>query len=283
MYKIKTTELGNDFFTVKHGDKYTVNFYINKNYDQIPSDKVVYDFFNSGELFHNLPQNSKIMSAAESLGTIYNAYVMGEDNVNFIKNPNPDISTLPHWVKRYVDDRLNGWIFDASLIFHIEETLIDYPICKHFTGQGVVSPNYHFANIPLNSTICSNSKVYISKTVPHSCRYSSNTSSSNFSKCPFYEYNYHVIKSISLNFDTEKQLDLELRYSKLANNIAIYQVYDLTHNQINYTIKSDDTPEFSENALLVLNEIVSSYETCKDISPSNVAITKNKSYILSLV
>ena len=47
MYKIKTTVLGNDFFTVKHGDKYTVNFYINKNYSEIPSDKVVYDFFNS--------------------------------------------------------------------------------------------------------------------------------------------------------------------------------------------------------------------------------------------
>ena len=283
MYKIQTSLTHSDFFTVKHGDQYSVNFYINKNYSPLPSDKVVYDFFNSGELFHNLPQKSKIISVNDSMATIYSQYVMGDEAASFIKNPDFDVSSLPSWVERYSDDKLNGWMFKVNLIFNIEETLIDYPTCVHFTGHNIVSPNYHFANIPLNSTICSNSKVYLSKTVPHKCAYSSNTSNSNYSKCPFYEYKYDVIKSICLNPDTNSQLDLEVRYSKLLDNIAIYQIYDLTHNQINYTVKSNDTVEVAENVLLVLGEIASSYETSKDVLPNDVIISKSKSYILSLV
>ena len=113
MYKIKLSEIGSRFSTVKMDSEHTVNFYIN-NYDKIPVNKVVYDFFNSGELFINYPSHmGEITALSETIQTIYRNYIMKD---SFMKQLDPDAGQIPKWTQRYVDDKLKSYIYSCSCI-----------------------------------------------------------------------------------------------------------------------------------------------------------------------
>ena len=202
---------------------------------------------------------------------------------------NPDYSgILPSWVKRYIDDNYNGWIFEIGFIFDLTSSHISVPVCKSFTGQtqdGVnhLSGTYLFANkhdsIESN---CSDPKVYVNKLVPHVCVYSS-----AFSSCPFYQYDYDVIESFTVNASTGSSQVFELRFIRNLDNFVTYQLFDLTNNQINYLLYEKDTLELKENAISVMREIISSYQSFALNTDQPQSSTVNhfdkKSYILSLV
>jgi len=275
------------YFQVKINKEDTVNLFIH-NSDDVPKNKVVYDFFASGALYINLPNNYTLLSANDSMQTIYRNYILPDNSSAFIKNPNDGVVTPP-WTERYKQGSLDGWIFDISILFNIEMNNSFIPICKHYTGflpggKKVVSPNYHFANESSLNSICSNDKVYANKFTPHGCMYSQGTSNSNFSLCPFYEYQYEVIESFVVDSNTPKEKTFELRYIKSSNQ-AIYQVFDVSLNQINYSSLSEDTPESLESIKLVFKEIVSSYNSF-ELNQNKDEVVSNpdkKSYILSLV
>jgi len=80
------------------------------------------------------------------------------------------------------------------------------------------------------------------------------------------------------------QKTFELRYIKTSNE-AIYQVFDVSLNQINYSSLSEDTPESLESIKSVFKEIVSSYNSF-ELNQNKDQVVSNpdkKSYILSLV
>jgi len=291
MYKIKLSEIGSKFSTVKMDSEHSVNFYINK-YDKIPVNKVVYDFFNSGELFVNFPAHlGELTALTESIQTIYRNYIMKD---SFMKSPEPGPSTIPNWTERYVDDRLNGWIFDLNLLFSTSPSTIPVPVCKNFTGKTRdgsihVSSTYLFANQPSSiDSNCSSPKVYVNKLTPHHCVYSNPPNAGyNFSSCPFYEYDYELVKSVEVNPDTSKAQKFEIRYIKLSDGFATYQLFDTTNNQVNYVVHEKDTQELKDNVILVMDEILSSYEhhilKPNQKQEESLSSFEKKSYILSLV
>jgi hypothetical protein len=291
MYKIKLSEIGSRFSTVKMDSEHTVNFYIN-NYDKIPVNKVVYDFFNSGELFINYPPHmGEITALSETIQTIYRNYIMKD---SFMKQLDPDAGQIPKWTQRYVDDRLNGWILDLSLIFTVAPVSIPVPVCKNFTGATKdgsihISSGYLFANKPSAvESNCSSPKVYVNKLTPHHCVYSNPSNSTySFPSCPFYEYDYELIKSVEVNPNTSKAQTLEIRYIKLSDGFATYQLFDRTSSQINYVIYEKDTQELKDGIVSVMDEILTSYEdhVLKPNQKQEESLDsfQKKSYILSLV
>lgn len=291
MFKIKLSEIGSKFSTVRMDSEHTVNFYINK-YDKIPVNKVVYDFFNSGELFVNYPAHlGELTALTETIQTVYRNYIMKD---TFMKSPDITPSTITNWTERYIDDRLNGWMFDLNLIFQTSPSTIPVPVCKNFTGKTKdgsmhVSSTYLFANQPssINSN-CSSPKVYVDKLTPHHCVYSNPPNGSySFSSCPFYEYDYELIKSVEVNPDTSKTQKFEVRYIKLSDGFATYQLFDTTNNQVNYVVYQKDTQELKDSIVLVMDEILSSYENhvLKPNQKQEESLNsfEKKSYILSLV
>lgn len=285
MSKIIENSNGTKVATLKINKDSSCNFYISQ-YNHIPVGKVVYDYFHSGELFVNFPQSMGVLtSLTETLQTIYVNYALKD---TFFKDPNSTAN--PAWTKRYVDESLNGWIFDIDLIFNYEPANVFTPVCKHYTGftkngSSVISSGYLFANKP-DSVVsnCSNEKIVVSKTSLHNCPYSTKDA---FSACPFYEYSYEVVKSFEVNSNSSNSQIFELRYVKSNNDYAVYQLFDLKNNQINYTAYEKDTEEFKNNVLEVIEEIVSSYTSVSfDVNqrPGNLLSEKTKqSYILSLV
>ena len=291
MYKIKLSEIGSRFSTVKMDSEHTVNFYIN-DYNKIPINKVVYDFFNSGELFINYPAHlGEITALNETIQTIYRNYIMKD---SFMKQLDPDKSEIPHWTERYVDDKLNGWMLDLSLIFKVSPSSIPVPVCKNFTGMTKdgsihISSGYLFANKPSTvDTNCSSPKVYINKLTPHHCVYSNPSNSTyGFSSCPFYEYDYELIKSVEVNSNTSNVQSFEVRYIKLSNGFATYQLFDKTNSQINYVVHEKDTQELRDSIISVMDEVMSSYDhyILKPNQKQEESLNsfEKKSYILSLV
>lgn len=272
-----------EVITIKIDSVNTTNLYVN-NSNKVPVKKVVYDLFNSGQLFVNYPfYIGSLVGVRDTMQTIYNSYVMKD---TFMKDPNYS-GDLPSWVQRYNDSDYNGWAFDATLIFDTAPSSVPIPVCKSFTGQTQdnnwhVSEKYLFAN-KQDSIIsnCSNPKVYVDKLVPHSCVYNN-----QFSSCPFYEYNYDVIDSYKVDQSTYSSQEFELRKIKNQNNFVTYQVFDTTNNQINYVIYEQDSPQVQESAVSVMREIVSSYSQFSQNTPKEqetiLNIPTKKSYILSL-
>lgn len=287
MSKIIKNHNGSQVATLKIDKDSSCNFYISQ-YPHIPVGKVVYDYFNSGELFVNFPQNmGTLVCLSETLKHIYVNYALKD---TFFKDPNFN-GNYPEWIQRYVDESLNGWMFDVSLIFNYDSANSFTPVCKNYTGYTkdhnlVISSNYMFANKP-DSLIsnCSSEKVVIDKTTPHHCPYSS--LKEPFIACPFYEYVYDVIKSFEVNSNTFNSKIFQLRYVKSFNDYAVYQLFDLNNNQVNYTAYEKDTEEFKNNVFQVVEEIISSYSSVSfDINQKSENILSNKtknSYILSLV
>lgn len=261
-----------------------INLYVN-NSNKVPVKKVVYDLFNSGQLFVNYPLHAgRIVGVRDTMQTIYTSYLLKD---TFMKEPDY-LGSLPSWVQRYVDDDYNGWAFDVSLIFDTVASSIPVPVCKSFTGQlqdGTwnVSDKYLFAN-KQDSILsnCSDSRVYVDKLIPHMCVYNG-----QFSSCPFYQYDYDVVKSFTANQSAHNPQNFELRRIKHQNNFVTYQLFDLTNSQINYVIYEQDTPEFNENALLVMQEVLSAYPEFSENQPKNkedlLDVSTKKSYILSLI
>jgi len=293
MYKIQNSDSGMRWFAItinSHSDSQsTLSFYIN-DYSLIPVGKVVYDFFNSGELFINLSPTTKIVNANDSMLTIYTNYVLPNNASAFIKSPEYS-GVIPNWVERYSDQKLNGWMFDASLLFKLKMDLSSIPVCKSFSGittsssKIVISPDYHFGNQNTTINICSNPKVYKDRLTPHACPF--NDSTSEFSSCPFYQYDYEVIKSVSVDQNSLGHKIFELRKVTTLSETTLYQIFDVNQNQINYVFQDKDHEDFAQHALNILDEIVSSYKTSEDIthiSKSNIFNAKDSpSYILSLV
>jgi len=259
------------------------NLYVN-NSNKIPIKTVVYDLFNSGQLFVNYPfYLGSIVKPKDTMQTIYTSYLIKD---TFMKDPNYT-GTLPSWIQRYNDSNYNGWSFDVSLIFETIASNVPVPVCKSFTGQTQdnnwhVSDKYLFAN-KQDSIIsnCSNPKVYVDKLTPHVCVYNN-----QFSSCPFYEYDYDIIESFKVNQSTSNFQEFELRRIKHQNSFVTYQLFDTTNNQINYVIYEHDTPQTEENAISVMQEVLSSYSefsknTLKE-QGNILDIPTKKSYILSL-
>lgn len=259
------------------------NLYVN-NSNKIPVKKVVYDLFNSGQLFVNYPLHlGSITGVRDTMQTIYNSYVIKD---SFMKDPNYT-GNLPSWLERYVDSNYNGWAFDVHLIFTTTISSVPEPVCKSFTGQTHdnilhISKKYLFANKQNSITSnCSNSKVYVDKLVPHPCVYQN-----QFSSCPYYEYDYEVIESFKVNESTFDLKEFELRKINHQNNFVTYQVFDVTNNQINYVIYEQYSPQVEENAIGVMREVLSSYNEFSQNVPKEqgdtLSIPTKKSYILSL-
>lgn len=259
------------------------NLYI-ENSIKIPLNKVVYDFFNSGRLIVNYPVHmGSITGYKDTMQTIYTGYIIKD---SFMKNPDYS-STVPTWTKRYIDDTYNGWIFEIDFIFDLTFSHIPVPVCKSFTGQTEgnvyhVSDTYLFAN--KQDTIgsnCSHPKVYVDKLVPHACVYNG-----QFSSCPFYQYDYDLIESFTVNPSTINSQVFELRSIKNSDNFITYQLFDLTNNQINYIIYEKDTLESKENAISVMREVLSSYQNFSantdQLQNKTADNSDRKSYILSL-
>ena len=72
------------YFQVKINKEDTVNLFIH-NSDDVPKNKVVYDFFASGALYINLPNNYTLLSANDSMQTIYRNYILPDNSSAFIK------------------------------------------------------------------------------------------------------------------------------------------------------------------------------------------------------
>lgn len=289
MYKIKTSLSGASYAAIPVDPSNSMNLFVNQ-YNKIPLNKVVYDYFNTGQVYVNFPSSSgKILGFSDTMCTIVVRYVVKPSFFNqFDDNHTFEV---PSWATRFVDDQLNGWMLDIGLVFEIDSSPAANPICKHYTGYTsennyVTSKNYLFANKP-NSirSNCSNSKVYVNKLTPHSCIYSD--TKTPFVSCPFYEYDYEVVESFQIHKNTHSPQEFELRYIPCSDSFAIYHFYDITNKQINYSIFEKDTPELKDTVMLAVNEIISSYSNyeVKQIQNQGVSVSapEKKSYILSLV
>lgn len=289
MYKIRKSLTGMLYATLPIDSSNNINLYINQ-YSKIPLNKVVYDFFNTGQMYLNYPSSSgNILGFSDTMVTILQKFVV---KTSFFTQPepNPNYPVAP-WAVRFKDDQLDGWMLDLGLIFNVDSSVNTNPVCKHYTGylsqdKHVTSKGYLFANKPDSMrSNCSSSKVYINKLTPHPCVYSDTRTP--FVTCPFYEYDYQAIDTYQINNNTSSAQLFELRYIQCSDGFAMYQFYDLTNNQINYSAFEKDTPEFKDNVVLAVNEIISSYSNyeVKQIQNHGTSVNapEKKSYILSLV
>lgn len=261
-------------------------FTLNTNDHRLPAGRMVIDTFSTGQIYMNLPKNKVLSNATENLRTIFTSFYHDPDNYIGFNLARKSSDSIPNWVQQYSKDGFDGWILDVSLFFELETNYSGIAICKNFTGtiqsgKSYQAHDYPFANIP-SFAVCSSSKVAINKTVATPCAFAHNQY-----KCPFYEARYDVLESNSIKtHGSENTETYELRVSPCLAGDAVYQVVQISNNNVSYSInveiRSDET---DTEAKEVFHQVMNTYKDgFTSLTESNNMINSDQknSYILSL-
>ncbi len=282
LIKFSFTVSGNSY---KSDHSYLLNY----RYSSIPQNKLVWDAFGTSNWFANLPLDKKVVAYGNNIITIFNSYYSDPTFCGGFNLANRDSdATNTGWVDRYQDGEIDGWIFDFSLLFDSAKDYSSVFVCKNFTGSlssgvRVKSPSYSFANT-VSLDVCSSEKVFIDKSEPATCAFSSNQH-----KCPFYEARYDVLRSDTITpYGSDTSINLELRISLSLSGTALYSIMNTTLNETSTTISSfSRNEETDDNAMQVYLEILSAYEdgftNLKQLDLSTSSPVEKNSFILSLV
>lgn len=261
-------------------------FTVNTNDHRLPAGKFVIDTFSTGQIYMSLPKNKVLSTPSENLKTIFTSYYsdpLSSTTFNFAKKSS---GPLPNWVQEYSKDGFDGWILDVSLFFELETNYSGIAICKNFTGtiqsgKSYQAHDYPFANTP-SFSVCSSSKVAINKTVATPCAFAHNQY-----KCPFYEARYDVLESNSIKTHGSEDIETyELRVSPCLAGDAVYQVVQISNNNVSYSInvevRSDET---DTEAKEVFHQVMNTYKdgfTALTEAKDMINSDQKNSYILSL-
>jgi hypothetical protein len=258
---------------------------------EVPESYVFYDYYESGALYINIPTNVNIHSYKESFVTILSKYIYGDPSFVSLNFENPQeiasFNSNYSWTKFFFHPSKEGkfgFLFPLDLIFEIKNTQTSRPICKNFTLSEkdssiteVISPNYAFANLIKDTTICSHPVVAPNDTFSN-CSFGI----SNQHKCAFYEPLEHLIKSAKNYNSTTSNLDshISLTYFRSYTHYVFVINNNITESEItrlSFPISSEyDLEELTKEAILIFDSIVETYPNM-DISSSE----PQNSYILS--
>jgi hypothetical protein len=219
------------------GTDYTTRFWLNSiNSAKYPSPtgceegEFIYDYFGSGEVYLNIPENIYITSVAKTFFTVYKNHIhspTGElkrhpDAAGFSPN-NHVTSCLSPSVDPYNSSPVYAWKFSIDTFFNTvsssevkdKKKVISPAPCQYLTYHAndtkITSADYAFANVPPNIALCS-SPVLSSK--------SSMTLCSSFhlgridKHCPHYVALSTIIKTTAVTpLNSENIINIQMRYS----------------------------------------------------------------------
>jgi hypothetical protein len=317
-FPIALTENENQpYFCLSMGEDYTVRFFINNidkeneyvNKYSCPKGYFIYDYFGSGELYINIPEDKYIVSVRPTFKTLYFNHItngmmkeypsnIGHKPTSFAEScisPSSDhLSDNPLYAwKMSIDTFFNT--VDASEIDGKNQKVIKKsPVCKYLTlhndQHNITSEYYNFGNIIQNRSVCSCPKMG-SKTSITPCHVVDMMSSIPAeSACASYVPLSKVIRTISVcPQNTEQQTNIQMRYSTTMTKEHSFIIENLTAQTILSALQfPSDLPY--EDIITEVNGIFDELTSCyvpDDVNESSVIDTKEEvskiSYIQTLL
>jgi len=313
IYPIEHNSIMNqDYFkfpvsSVNDDDTSAYSLYINYTDIHCSPGYFIWDYFSSGELYINIPENQSIKNAKSTFTTLFK---------NFLSKPNKLGTVLPIGSQPFDfvtsvnsptsnEDILCAWMFKIEKFFEVGEAVAtsspptSIPLCSFLTHKNtdksitIKSDHYSFANLIDNASICSCPELNTPDSSYASC--APFTLGLSFKICPKYSPKKELLKSTVLTpQNTENSFVLALEYflsQKFTHQFDIYSVStdgDVTHVfSLNYPL-TENYDELVPSAIAVYAEFLNNYIN-SDQSDAPLSIEEdtnlqiNSSYISSLL
>ena len=266
------------------------NIYINHSND-IPSGRIVWDYFGSGECYCNL-NLVQLHSAKTSFSTLYKDYMT---NSSRLGTQPTEVGLVPFaFVSSTVAPGGNfAWSFDIDTLFKYTKKLVDSPVCVYFTRKdadtNIVSPHFKFANIPNNTCSCSHPNVTSEKNKFTPCHFSSANN-----ECPLYSPDSKIVFSQDVNpVNTNSVTGFDMSYAITSSGFHYFEILNTTDKVVVNTLKYPPSAKYEdclEEALKIFNEYTSVYSSdslITEVKRENASDankdTAKSSYIESLI
>jgi len=295
------------------GTDYTTRFWLNPIHAAkypgptgCEEGEFVYDYFASGEVYLNIPENIYITSVAKTFFTVYKNHIVSPtgqlkqhpDCAGFAPS-NHVVSCLSPSVDPYNSTPVYAWKFSIDTFFNTvsssevkdKKKVISPAPCQYLTYHAndtkITSADYAFANVPPNIALCS-SPVLSSK--------SSMTLCSSFhlgridKHCPQYVALSTIIKTTTVTpLNSENIINIQMRYSTTLSGDHSFVIQNMTDNATLTTLNYDKDSNYDEvlvEANNIFEEFISCYDahTLEDKNIEQEEISVNKvSYIQTLI
>lgn len=300
----------NYFVIPTFADSSEYSFYINNNDNYlIPSDKFVWDFFGSGELYFSLPLGMEIASVKNTFVTFYHSFVFDQSYLKRLPTQigqSFDINTI---VPEFLSDSIVtsvysptssdsfAWSFSIDSFFTLKKSLnipikaTPDPVCKYFsiknTNLDILSKEYVFANRLDNFSTCSAPVLSDSGQLSSCPNFILNIKQST---CAVYDYDYIVVKSTSITpNNSTRPFSITLRYSNSYDSSHIFKIInDLDNTEVSsYSYSSDLSYEdIVPEAISIYEDYIDCYQdhsfSQNDLLKESISKTK-LSYIETLI
>jgi hypothetical protein len=266
----------------------------------------VYDYFASGEVYLNIPENIYITSVAKTFFNVYKNHIVSPTG-KLKEHPgctgySPSghvVSCLSPSVDPHISSPVYAWKFGINTFFNTvsssevkdKKKVISPAPCQYLTYHAndtkITSADYAFANVPPNIALCS-SPVLSSK--------SSMTLCSSFhlgridKHCPHYVALSTIIKTTTVTpLNSENIINIQMRYSATLTGDHSFVIQNITDNATLTTLNYDKESNYDEvlvEANNIFEEFISCYDahTLEDKNIEQEKISVNKvSYIQTLI
>ena len=279
------------YFVIEKSDDIKIRFFINfidkkntaMNKVVCPEGYFVFDYFASGELYLNIPEDKYIVSAKHTFDTLYYKHLNGGALSNHptevdykptqfatsCLSPTNDFPILG-------DQVTYAWRFELSKFFHIvdaseidvknKKSVNNPPVCKYLTlhtnVHNITSEYYNFANIVLNRSVCSSPTI---------------GSTSYITSCPFVDMGpfggpigtcisyvplFKVLNNVSIRpQNTEQEVNIRMRYSNTLLKEHSFIIENISANTTLSTLQYPSEISY-EDAVAEANGVFDEFISC---------------------
>jgi hypothetical protein len=248
-------------------------------------------------IYYNLNKYQKISSInVDTFNQIYKKYFKKS---YFSTIPDLNNNNIPNWISYNPEEKMFYLRFDY--VFNLIEDYSSIPVCSHYTSPitSVVSEEYHYANKPSFTHICSHPTIVANNNTlnPTICHYVHDRKS--FSICPLYSFSSIYYKSVllkSINSDSILNIAAEANVTHSATKVSA-KIFEVLTDQIIHEIELDFIPDSKDSIINEFDQlfttVISAYDSTHVITESSIEVEENqnvspvtiskKSYISSLV
>ena len=271
-----------------------LNLFINHD-PSLPSEVIVIDYLNSGELFCNL-SDTNINQALPNLNKLYASYLNRPDfsDPNLPVGYNSPIIPYAYTCLSPTNPHSIAWSFPLKKFFKYTQSPKDVPICQYYTHQSsdnsvpvIISSHYKYANTIPGNHSCSHP---ILSENPFQC-----SSYNSFSSCSYYSpLQTQLLSKTVASPHSSSTVEFTLTYALTNLGKHMFSITNQTIGEDVNVLVYPSTHSYEQclqEATSIYNEYIDPYRftdhTVSENEKSNISdstkIVEKESYITSLL